>query len=94
MYWQNFNFCRDGASTSQRGKLLFDYCTQYLLALDLADNAFWGINSTEEFRQLQTPPDETKLLLGWTDAAKRPPILRHALYASKYHRRAIIEGEI
>ena len=51
-----------GASTSQHGKLLYDD-TQYLLALALADKAFWGIDSVEDFWQLQIPPDESELIL-------------------------------
>lgn len=66
-----------GASTSQHGKLLYDD-TQYLLALALADKAFWGIDSVEDFWQLQIPPDESELILRWTDAAKCLPILRNA----------------
>lgn len=70
-------FCRYGASTSQHGKLLYDD-TQYLLALALADKAFWGIGSVEDFWQLQNPPDESELILRWTDAAKGLPVLRNA----------------
>ena len=70
-------FCRYGASTSQHGKLLYDD-TQYLLALALADKAFWGIESAKDFWQLQIHPDDDEMILRWTDSAKGLPVLRNA----------------
>lgn len=70
-------FCKYDASTSQHGKLLYDD-TQYLLALALADKAFWGIGSVEDFWKLQIPPDESERILRWTDAAKCLLVLRNA----------------
>ena len=58
-------FRRYGVSTSQHGKLLYDD-TQYLLALAFVDKAFWGIDSPEDFWQLQIPFGENELLLRWT----------------------------
>ncbi len=52
--------------------------TQYLLALALADKAFYGIDSLEDLWQLQIPPDDSELILRWKDSAKYLPILRNA----------------
>ena len=68
---------RYGASTSQHSRLLRDD-TQYLLALALADKAFWDISSPEDLWELEIPPGEDELLLRWTDSAKGLPILRNA----------------
>lgn len=68
---------RYGASTSQHNKLLRDD-TQYLLALALADKAFWKISSPEDLWELEIPPGEDELLLRWTDSVKGLPILRNA----------------
>jgi len=69
-YTDNGFFCESyGASTSQHNILLYDD-TQYLLALALADRAFWGIKLPEELWQL--------LILRWTDSAENLPILRNA----------------
>jgi hypothetical protein len=71
------NIHRYGASTSQHAKLIFDD-TQYLLALAFADRAFYGINSPEEFWQLQITEGEEALILRWEDSVKDLPILRNA----------------
>lgn len=52
--------------------------TQYLLALALADKAFYGIDSLEDLWQLQIPPNDSKLILRWKDSANFLPILRNA----------------
>ncbi|KAL2036358.1 hypothetical protein N7G274_010925 [Stereocaulon virgatum] len=67
-----------GTSTSQHSKLLYDD-TQHLIALALADNAFWGIDSFEDLWQLQIPPGEDELILRWkNDSTKALHILRNA----------------
>ena len=55
-------FDRYGASTSQHGTLLYDD-TQYLLALALADNAIWGIDTFDDLWQLQIPDGYNELPL-------------------------------
>ena len=55
-------FGRYGASTSQHGILLYDD-TQYLLALALADNAIWGIDTFDDLWQLQIPDGDDELPL-------------------------------
>lgn len=72
-----FFFGRYGASTSQHGTLLYDD-TQFLLSLAVADNAIWGINSLDNFWQLQIPDGEDELLLRWQDSVVASPILRNA----------------
>lgn len=68
---------RYGASTFRRDKLNDDD-TQYLLALTLADKAFYGINSLEDLWQLQIPPADSDMILHWKDSARYLPILRNA----------------
>lgn len=66
-----------GASTSQHGTLLYDD-TQYLLALAIADKAIVGIDSVEDFWDLQIPPGEDHLFLPWRQEVTELPILRNA----------------
>ena len=68
---------RYGASTSQLGTLLYDD-TQYLLALALADNAIWGIETFDDLWQLQIPDGDDELPLRWNDSVRALPILRNA----------------
>jgi len=49
---------RYGASTFQHDKLNHDD-TQYLLALAIADKAFWGIESPDDLWQLQIPAEDS-----------------------------------
>ena len=70
-------FGRYGASTSQHGTLLYDD-TQYLLALALADNAIWGIDTFDDLWQLQIPDGDDELPLRWNDSVRALPILRNA----------------
>ncbi len=66
-----------GASTSQYSIPLYDD-TQYLLALALADNAIWGIESLDDLWQLQILKDDDELPLRWKDSVRSLPILRNA----------------
>lgn len=71
------HFRRYDASTRQHRKLLYDDIP-YPLALALADEAFWGIDSVEDFWQSQIPSDESELILRYTDTVKCLSILRNA----------------
>ncbi|KAL8706139.1 MAG: hypothetical protein Q9201_000774 [Fulgogasparrea decipioides] len=51
---------------------------KYLLALALADNAIYGIESADDLWQLQIPLGDTELPLRWNDSALALPILRNA----------------
>ena len=66
-----------GSSTSQHCKLLHDD-TQYLLALAIADKAIYGVNSVEEFWELQIPSDQDELPLRWNAEVENLPVLRNA----------------
>lgn len=66
-----------GASTSQHGTLLYDD-TQFRLALAIADQAIWGMNTLDDLWQLKTPDGEDELPLQWNDSVIHLPILRNA----------------
>lgn len=70
-------FGRNGAYTSQHGTLLYDD-TQYLLALAVADNAIWGIETSNDLWHLQIPEVDDELPLRWNDSILALPILRNA----------------
>ena len=70
-----------GASTSQHGKLLYDD-TQYLLALAIADHAIYGIETVDDFWDLQILPGQNELPLRWNTNVESLPILRNASMAS------------
>ena len=70
-----------GASTSQHGKLLYDD-TQYLLALAIADHAIYGIDTVDDFWNLQISPDQNELPLRWNEGVNGLPILRNASMAA------------
>lgn len=48
------------------------------MSLAVADNAIWGIDSLDDFWQLQIPDREDELLLRWQDSVFTLPILRNA----------------
>jgi hypothetical protein len=54
---------------NQHYDLRFDDA-QYLIALALEDNAFFGIDSPEAFWDLQIPDGEDSLILKWDDSVK------------------------
>ena len=66
-----------GASTSQHNKLLYDD-TQYVLALAVADNAIFGVQSFKDLWQMQIPSGEDELILRWKYESIDLPILRKA----------------
>ena len=53
-------------STSQHDKFLYDD-TQYLLALTLADNALYGVESVEGLWDLEIPGGDDALTVRWNE---------------------------
>lgn len=68
---------RYGACTSECSKLLHND-TQFLLALALADNAFFGIESPEKLWTIRIPEGKDHVQLLWREDVKDLPILRKA----------------
>lgn len=65
------------SSTSQHEKLLYDD-TQYLLAMALADKAFYGIESATDLWDMTIPDGDDAVRLRWKDEVLQLPILRKA----------------
>jgi Protein of unknown function (DUF3435) len=64
-----------GSTGKEHPKLIYN-CTAYFLAMAVADNALFRIESLEELQKLEIPAGEEELSLSFKESALDGPILR------------------